>query len=144
MTDLEERFSGALHNTSRAWRQALDRRLKYLGVSQASWMTIAVAAKAPGPLSQSELADGLGVEGATMVAMVDRLVKAGFVVREPSTTDRRVKRVALTPAGNLLYEKVRTEAAAFRRALLSDIDPKKLLLATELLEGLQGIIDAEP
>ncbi len=96
MTDLEERFSGALHNTSRAWRQALDRRLKYLGVSQASWMTIAVAAKAREPLSQSELAQSLGVEGATMVAMVDRLVKAGLVTREPSTTDRRVKRVVLT------------------------------------------------
>src|SRR5258707_15386785 len=68
MNDLEERFSGALHNASRAWRQALDRRLKYLGVSQASWMTIAVAAKARAPLSQSELADRLGVEGATMVA----------------------------------------------------------------------------
>jgi MarR family transcriptional regulator for hemolysin len=144
MLDVEERFTGALHNTSRAWRQALDRRLKYLGVSQASWMTIAVAAKAAGPLSQSELADRLGVEGATMVAMVDRLVRAGLARREPSTTDRRVKRVVLTPAGNLLYDKVRTEAAAFRKALLADIDPKKLLIATELLEGLQGIIDAAP
>src|ERR1700688_1866370 len=105
MTDVEERFTGALHNTSRAWRQALDRRLKYLGVSQASWMTIAVAAKAPAPLSQSELADRLGVEGATMVAMVDRLVKAGFVVREPSTTDRRTNPVVLPPAANLCYEK---------------------------------------
>ncbi len=142
MSDLEERFSGALHNTSRAWRQALDRRLKFLGVSQASWMTIAVAAKAKGPLSQSELAQRLDVEGATMVAMVDRLVKAGFVVREPSLTDRRVKRVVLTPAGDLLYDRVRTEAAAFRKELLDGIDPKKLLVATELLENLQGIIDA--
>ena len=141
MTDLEERFSGALHNTSRAWRQALDRRLKFLGVSQASWMTIAVAAKAKGPLSQSELAQRLDVEGATMVAMVDRLVKAGLVVREPSLTDRRVKRVVLTPAGDLLYDRVRTEAAAFRKELLDGIDPKKLLVATELLEDLQGIID---
>ena len=144
MPDLEERFSGALHNTSRAWRQALDRLLKYLGVSQASWMTIAVAAKAPGPLSQSDLADRLGVEGATMVAMVDRLVRAGLVMREPSTTDRRVKRVVLTQAGNLLYDKVRAEAAAFRKDLLAGIDPKKLLAATELLEGLQGIIDGAP
>jgi MarR family transcriptional regulator, transcriptional regulator for hemolysin len=144
MSDLEERFSGALHNTSRAWRQALDRRLKFLGVSQASWLTIAVAAKARGPLSQSELADRLAVEGATMVAMVDRLVKAGLVLREPSTTDRRVKRVVLTQAGNLLYEKVRAEAAAFRKELLANMDPKKLLIATELLEGLQGIIDTEP
>jgi|ERR1700728_3888784 MarR family transcriptional regulator for hemolysin len=144
MSDLEERFSGALHNTSRAWRQALDRRLKFLGVSQASWMTIAVAAKAKGPLSQSELAQRLDVEGATMVAMVDRLVKAGLVVREPSLTDRRVKRVVLTPAGDLLYDRVRTEAAAFRKELLDGIDPKKLLAATELLENLQGIIDAPP
>jgi MarR family transcriptional regulator for hemolysin len=144
MNDLEERFSGALHNASRAWRQALDRRLKYLGVSQASWMTIAVAAKARAPLSQSELADRLGVEGATMVAMVDRLVKAGLVIREPSTTDRRVKRVVLTQAGNLLYDKVRAEAAAFRKELLANMDAKALLIATELLEGLQGIIDSVP
>jgi MarR family transcriptional regulator for hemolysin len=144
MNDLEERFIGALHNASRAWRQALDRRLKYLGVSQASWMTIAVAAKARTPLSQSELADRLGVEGATMVAMVDRLVKAGLVVREPSTTDRRVKRVVLTPAGNLLYDKLRAEATAFCKELLVDMDPKALLIATELLEGLQGIIDSMP
>jgi MarR family transcriptional regulator for hemolysin len=144
VSDLEERFSSALHNTSRAWRQAVDRRLKFLGVSQASWMTIAVAAKAHLPLSQSELADRLGVEGATMVAMVDRLVKAGFVIREPSTTDRRVKRIVLTQAGNVLYDKVRTEAAAFRQELLANVDPKKLLAATELLESLEGIIETVP
>jgi MarR family transcriptional regulator for hemolysin len=144
MPDLEERFSNALHSTSRSWRQAVDRRLKYLGVSQASWMTIAFAAKAGAPLSQSELADRLGVEGATMVAMVDRLVKAGLVRREASTTDRRIKRVVLTPAGAQIYEKVRAEAAALRRELLANTDPKKLLAATELLEGLQGIIDAQP
>ena len=144
MDDLQEKFSDALHNTSRAWRQALDRRLKYLGVSQASWMTIAVAAKAKWPLSQSELADRLAVEGATMVAMVDRLVRAGLVIREPSTTDRRVKRILLTDAGNLLYEKVRTEAAAFRKELLATIDPKRLLVATELLESLQGSIETQP
>jgi MarR family transcriptional regulator, transcriptional regulator for hemolysin len=143
MSDLEERFSDALHNTSRSWRQAVDRKLKYLGVSQASWMTIAIAAKARSPLSQSELADKLGVEGATMVAMIDRLVKAGLVNREASTTDRRVKRIVLTPGGMKIYEKVKAEAAALRRDLLANTDQKKLLLATELLEGLQGIIEKQ-
>src|SRR5450755_2040048 len=137
MTDLEERFSGALHNTSRAWRQAVDRRLKYLGVSQASWMTIAVAAKARSALSQSELADRLAVEGATMVAMVDRLVKAGLVVREPSTIDRRIKHVVITAAGYGLYETVKTQAAAVRKDLLSKIDHKHLETATEVLEAVQ-------
>src|SRR4029077_4973202 len=144
MSDLEERFSDALHSTSHSWRQAVDRRLKYLGVSQASWMTIAIAAKARTPLSQSELADKLGVEGATMVAMIDRLVKAGLVNREASSTDRRVKRVVLTAAGLKVYEKVRTEAAALRKELLAGTEQKKLLIATELLEALQGIIDKQP
>ena len=139
---VDERFSDALHSTSRSWRQAVDRRLKYLGVSQASWMTIAIAAKADSPLSQSELADRLGVEGATMVAMVDRLVKAGLVVREASSTDRRIKRVVLTPAGVAIYDKVKAEADALRKQLLAKVDAKKLLVATELLEGLREIIDS--
>jgi MarR family transcriptional regulator for hemolysin len=144
MSDLNERFSAALHNSSRAWRQALDRRLRYLGVSQASWMTIALAAKAREPLSQSELADRLGVEPATMVAMVDRLMKAGLVTRLPSPTDRRVKRVVLTAPGNDLYERLTAEAAAFRQQLLLGLPRDKLLTATEVLESLQGLIDALP
>ena len=144
MDDLEERFSNALHGTARAWRQAIDRRLKFLGVSQASWMTIAVAAKARRPLSQSELADRLPVEGATMVAMLDRLVKSGFVTRESSTTDRRIKRVVITEAGYRLYDKVKAEAAAVRKDLLGKIDPVNLETATRVLEELQRMIEDAP
>lgn len=144
MSELDERFSDALHQTARSWRQAVDRRLKYLGVSQASWMTIAIAARAPNPLSQSELADRLAIEGATMVAMVDRLVKAGLVVREASQTDRRVKRVVLTPTGSALYDKVKSEAAGFRQELLANVDRRKLLAATELLEMLQEFVERKP
>jgi len=142
VVDREERFANALHGTARAWRQAIDRRLKYLGMSQASWMTIAVAANAREPLSQSELADSLGVEGATMVAMVDRLVKAGLVKREPSTADRRIKRVVVTEAGYRLFGTVKTEAALVRKELLSQLDPEKLEAATDILEALQGMIEA--
>jgi MarR family transcriptional regulator, transcriptional regulator for hemolysin len=142
MAELEERFADALHGTARSWRQAVDRRLKNLGVSQASWMTIAVAAKAPVPLSQSELADRLAVEGATMVAMIDRLVSAGFVVRELSETDRRIKRVVLTEAGRRLYDAVKSEAIAVRKDLLAQVDPKDLATATAVLEGLQRAIDS--
>jgi MarR family transcriptional regulator, transcriptional regulator for hemolysin len=144
VVDPEERFANALHGTARVWRQAIDRRLKYLGMSQASWMTIAVAANAREPLSQSELADSLGVEGATMVAMVDRLVKAGLVKREPSTADRRIKRVVVTEAGYRLFATVKTEAALVRKELLSQLDPKKLAAAADVLEALQGIIEATP
>jgi len=140
MHEIEERFAEALHGAARAWRQAVDRRLKSLGVSQASWAALAVASGAAAPLSQSELAERLGVEGATTVAMVDRLVRAGFVERQPSKTDRRVNRVVVTDTGARLVEVVRAEAAAARRKLLADVDPKKLAAATELLEAVQKLI----
>jgi MarR family transcriptional regulator, transcriptional regulator for hemolysin len=144
MDELEERFSNALYGTARSWRQALNRRLKNLGVSQASWTTITIAAKARSPLSQSELADQLAVEGATMVAMIDRLVKAGLVVREPSTTDRRVKRVVVTAEGYRLYDRVKAEAAAVRKELLAKIDAKSIEAATVVLETLQGMLENVP
>jgi MarR family transcriptional regulator for hemolysin len=141
---LEERFSTALHSTARGWRLLVDRRLKDLGMSQASWLTVAVAAKSKVPLAQIELANRVGVEGATMVAMLDRLANAGLIARVPSTTDRRVKLVHLTAEGMKVYDKVRTEANAVRMQLLSGLDPKLLLAATELLEKLQGVVEEAP
>ena len=142
MISIEERFSAALHNTARSWRQALDRRLKDLGVGQAGWMAIATIAKASEPLSQTELAHRLAVEDPTVVTMIDRLVKAGLVTRVPSETDRRIKLVVLTGSGNKLYAKVKTEADAFRKELLANIDRKKLQLVTELLESLQANVES--
>ena len=144
MPSVEERFGAALHNTARAWRLVVDRRLKDLGMSQAGWMTVAIVAKAREPLSQSELANRVGVEGATMVAMLDRLAAAGLIERVPSETDRRVKRVALTAAGSALYDKVRVEANAVRKQLLTGMDAQQLLVATELLERLQDVLDETP
>jgi MarR family transcriptional regulator for hemolysin len=141
-TDVEERFADALHGTARAWRQAVDRRLRRLGMSQASWMTVAVAAKAPHPLSQTEIAERLGVEGATLVAMIDRLVKAGLVVREASTEDRRVKRIRLTEAGVRLFEVVKSEAATVRGELLAGIDAADVARATALLERLRQRLES--
>jgi len=141
MASIDERFSAALHGSARQWRLLIDRRLKDLGVSQAGWMTITMAAKAKEPLSQSELAAAVGVEGATMVAMLDRLAKAGLIERVPSETDRRVKRVTVTAAGMDLYLEVKKEANAVRKELLAGVDPAVLLAATELLEALNARID---
>ncbi len=141
LVSTEERFSRALHNTARIWRVALDARLKNLGVSQAGWMTIAIVAKADSPPSQSELASQLSVEAATMVAMIDRLVKAGLVVRIPCESDRRVKHIGLTPAGEGVYAEVRAKATDFREEILKDIDSDKLAGLTNLLENIQTIIE---
>ncbi|MDB5774806.1 MAG: Transcriptional regulator [Herbaspirillum sp.] len=143
MSDIDERFSMALHTSARIWRLALDRRMKDLGISQAGWMTIALVAKTKNPLSQIELANELGIEGPSMVAMLDRLMKADLIAREASPTDRRIKLVVLTEAGAALYKEVKIKATAFRKELLKDIDPDQLRAATDLLERLQKMLESD-
>jgi MarR family transcriptional regulator, transcriptional regulator for hemolysin len=139
----EERFSMALHSTARAWRLALDARLKDLGVGQSGWMTIAIVAKSKRELSQRELADQLGVEGPSVVSMIDRLENAGLVLRSPSPTDRRVKLVHLTDSGRALYAKVKKEANAFRSSLLADVDTAALAAAADLMDALRERIEGQ-
>ena len=140
-TDLAERFENALYNIARSWRHAVDRRLKYWGISMAGRMTIAAASQVRSPLSQSELADMLSVSGASMVHMIDRLVKDGLVVREPSMSDRRVNRIVITDAGHRLYAVLKDEAAAVRQELLARIELEKLAHVTELLEQIRYILE---
>lgn len=138
-----ERFSAAVHNTARGWRLLIDKQLKHLGIGQAGWMTIAMIAKSREPMSQRALADLVGVEGPSMVSMLDRLEREGLVTRAPSPTDRRVKLVHLTDAGTTLYKQVKEQASAVRLALLGDIDPDRLKAATELLELLRARIEEQ-
>ena len=138
-TDLAERFENALHNTAKYWRHGMDRRLQYLDIGLTGWMTIATASQVRSPLSQSELADMLSVSGASMVHMIDRLVRAGLVMREPSISDRRVNRIVITHAGHRLYAQIKDEASAVRRQLLANITLESLAHLTELLEQLQCI-----
>ena len=140
--DLAERFENALHNAARGWRHAMDRRFKYLGISVASWMTIAAASQVRSPLSQSELADMLSVSRASMVHMIDHLVKAGLAIREPSISDRRVNRIVVTDAGHRLYAESTKLATAVRQQLIAGIHLEKLVHLTELLEQLECILDA--
>ena len=134
---VEERFSAALHTSARLWRLALDKRLKHLGIGQSGWITIAMVAKAAEPMSQRALADLVGVEGPSMVSMLDRLERDGFVTRAASPTDRRVKLVQLTDNGKTLYAEVINEAAPFRADLLAGLDPQAMAAATALLETLK-------
>jgi MarR family transcriptional regulator for hemolysin len=141
---LEERFEVALRDTAKSWRQAVDRRLNRLGVSQASFVTIAAAAQSRLPLSQSELADTLAISHASMVQTIDRLVRGGFVKRESAASDRRVRRIVITDAGAHLYTVIKEEVAAIRRQFLANIERQKLVHLTELLEKLQGEIPPSP
>src|SRR5690242_12539282 len=54
--------------------------------------------QANGGVSQAEVAAALGMDRATMMAVIDRLEDRGFVIRQRSSTDRRRQDLYLTPA----------------------------------------------
>ena len=71
-----------------------------------------------------DIADELQVNPSTGTRMLDRLIRKGLVRRLRSTTDRRVVRVRLTPAGHDIVDQVLTR----RRT-----DLERLVAATEQL-----------
>jgi DNA-binding MarR family transcriptional regulator len=61
----------------------------------------------PGELRpMGSLAEAMGCDASTCTWLVDRLEERGLVERRPSTKDRRVKAVVLTPSGLEMKESV--------------------------------------
>lgn len=68
------------------------------GISPREWAALSCLDEQPGR-SQREVADLLGVDRTTMVALVDQLQAKGLVTRHSQSDDRRKNAVALTAAG---------------------------------------------
>ena len=58
-----------------------------------------------GPLSMSDVAERVFCDPSYVTAMVDRLEARGLVERQPHERDRRVKLLAVTPAGRELHKR---------------------------------------
>lgn len=82
-------------------------------------------------LSQTRLARALGIDGSTMVAMIDRLEENGWVRRQRSEVDRRSHALYLTEAGNELLARLTPMVEAHEAELAQDLgaDERKTLLA---------------
>jgi MarR family transcriptional regulator for hemolysin len=93
------------------------------------------------PPSQRELARQLGVDGATLVATIDRLAAAHLVERLPGPNDRRVKLVAPTPGGRALAQEVHGEALALRALTVARLDERQVAAAADLLGQLQRLLE---
>ena len=98
-----------INRTSRTWRTKLDERLSHLGLTQARWLVLMAL--------QKDLAVSVGVEGPTLVRVLDGLERMGLVERVGVEGDRRARRICLTPkADNVITDilnignQLRTEA----------------------------------
>lgn len=130
-------FPQALVEAARAWRSRMDARLRPLGLSSAMWAVMACLARKNAPLTQRELAQAIGVEGPTLVRLLDRLEEGGWAKRVADPEDRRVKRVELTEKVRPCFEEVRRTDDAVRRELLRDIPPDEIAAAHKVLLAIR-------
>ncbi|MGZ0750144.1 MarR family winged helix-turn-helix transcriptional regulator [Kluyvera sichuanensis] len=136
MDNRQLNFSHLLYLTAHHWRLAVDRRLKDLGMSQASWVAVASIARNEHPLSQTELAQELGVESATVVPLINRLVEAGLVERVLTERDKRKRLLVATPKGLELYHQVKAVADELREEILTVITPEEQEITRNVLTRL--------
>ncbi len=84
------------------------------------------------PLSMGKIGERLFCDASYVTDLVDRLEAQGLIERRPDPNDRRVKLIALTPAG----EEMRERAIG----MLSEPPPELAQLDEDDLEQLAGLL----
>ena len=125
--------------TSKTWRQALDQRLRPLGLSQAKWakwMCLLQLHRHPRLMAQGELAEVMGIEAATLVRLLDRLEADGWILRQMDPEDRRSNHVLMTDRARSLGREVEQVADELRRDLLAGIPSEEVAVTLRVLRQL--------
>jgi MarR family transcriptional regulator for hemolysin len=130
-----------LTRVSRTVSRAFDETLAEAGGSLPAWLVL-ISLKSRQLASQRELAEAVGIQGATLTHHLDTMESAGLVTRRRDPANRRLHLVELTPAGDALFLRLRDAAMAFDRRLragLSDDDVAQLeALLTRLRDNVSG------
>lgn len=134
--DKGESLGPLVSDLARVWRARLDQRLKPMGLSQVQWRVLLLLARVRETMVQRELAERIGVEGPTLVQLLDRMARRGWIVRKPSSHDRRCKTVHLTPKARRVVRDIRRVTQAFRAELFTVVSPADLARCSRTLEAL--------
>lgn len=108
------------------------RTLAPLKVRPAQYSVLAVIEANPG-LSQSDVADFLGIERARLARMLDRLEKRGLAERRSSPRDRRSHALFLTREGQQMLKRIKALAVRHEAQLSAKLGPEKRRLMIDLL-----------
>jgi MarR family transcriptional regulator for hemolysin len=132
-------FAVKLGELARLWRGQIDRHLRPLGLSFMQWQTLTQLARADEDLVQKDLAAAVGMEGPTMVGVLDRLVERDLVERRVAAHDRRANTVHLTDAGTKMLGLAEVELHKLRDVLLADLNGQDMEICIRVL----GHVSAE-
>lgn len=123
--------------TAKLLNRAFDDALAEAGGSLPAWL-ILLALKSRRWRAQRELAEAVGVEGATLTHHLAALERRGLVSRERDPANRRAHRVELTEAGDEAFHRLRSVAVAFDARLREDLSDEDLAHLRGALERLRA------
>jgi MarR family transcriptional regulator for hemolysin len=122
--------------TAKSTARAFDAALTEAGGSRSTWLVLLVV-KTGQALNQREIADAVGIQGATLTHHLNAMESSGLVTRRRDPENRRVHLVELTEDGEALFHRLRGAAAAFDRKLQRGLSDEQAEALTELLSRLR-------
>ncbi len=126
-----------IHDASRLRRIVYDAALKPLGVTRSQAWVIAYLSRKDG-MAQSDLANQLDLGKVALGGLVDRLEAVKLVERRADGTDRRVKRIFLTPEGRKVVARMRKIASATNEDILRGINASQVRAAAQTLRAIKA------
>jgi MarR family transcriptional regulator for hemolysin len=117
--------------------RAFDDALAEAGGSRPIWLVL-ISLKLQQLASQRELADAVGVKGATVTHHLDAMEAAGLVTRHRDPKNRRMHIVELTPEGDALFFRLRDAAMAFDQRLRFGLSEGDISQIDDLLSRLRS------
>src|SRR5512140_3591933 len=108
-----------LVSLTRRCRQVLDSEFHSSGLTDATWRPLLHLHILGDGVRQKDLAASVGIEGPSLVRLIDTLVAKGLLQRSEDATDRRAKLLCLTTEGQLIVARIKEIVAPLENELLS-------------------------
>ncbi len=125
---------------SRLWRRLADDVAKVHGLSDATAIPLILIGRL-GTLTQTALADAIGVEGPTLVRHLDNLSTMGLIERHEDPSDRRAKLLNLTASGKLLLAKIESDLGHLRDEVFAHITAEDLEACRRVFRAIEDYAD---
>ena len=125
----------------RIWRREADQALSDHGLSEATAIPLLVLSRQGENVRQGVLADELGIEGPSLVRLIDLLQAERLVERREDPTDRRAKTLHLTATGEAKVEEINRVLRRVRANLLKDTGSEELAVTFETLQRIEQRAD---
>jgi len=139
---IDAMFKAAL--ATRRFRARFAERVKPTSQTEARWSALYFLSNAPEGLIQSDLAERMGVQGPTLVRLLDALEGQLLVRRMEEPGDRRAKRVVIQPAGELVIAEVDAVAAQMRDEVFGSVSDADLATTFRVLDIVVTALEPEP